>query len=124
MENQLPVPPQVPLAPVANLPPKTNNYKFLIIGIVAAFVLLLSLGLAVVFIARQVRTTSPTPTPSFETPQPASFEEEIKNPSRYATDSGVLKTQADLNALDKDLNSVDLNENSLRPPDVQFDESF
>ncbi len=137
MDNQLPeqqtisaqpmqIPPGEPPVPPPPIPqpPKNRNFRFLIIGIIATFFLLLALASAAIFIAGQMRKPAPTSTQATSTPQPTFFEEEIQNPSRYATDSGVLKTQEDLNALDKELNNADLNENSLRPPDIQFDESF
>lgn len=100
-----------------------SKYKTLILALIAFFVLLIGLGVSFSILGKRMKKAVATPIPAVTTPSPTPSEE-IKNPSRYATDSAVLKIQSDIEALDKDLNSVDLKENFLRPPAVQFDESF
>jgi len=55
----------------------------------------------------------PTPTPTL-TPLP--IEVFVSSPSAYATDEAVLKIEKDLVSLEKDLDTVDLEELPLRPP--------
>ncbi len=100
-----------------------SKYKIFILGLLAFFVVAIALGITFSIFGNRMKKRAPTPTPVTLAPTPTP-PEEIKNPSRYATDSGVLKIQSDIEALDKDLNSVDLKENFLRPPAIQFDESF
>lgn len=60
------------------------------------------------------------------TPTPIPFEEEITSPSIYATDSAILKIEAELKTIDQDLQSTDLKEVGLNPPvldmEVEFEE--
>lgn len=100
-----------------------DKYKFVFIGVGAFFVLLIVLGVTFSLMNRREVATKSTPTPKGTSFQEVNMEE-IKNPSRYATDSVVLQIQSDVETLDKDLNSVDLKENFLRAPDIKFDESF
>lgn len=81
------------------------------------FVILLVLG--IIFrdkIQNIVPLPSPTPTatPVVATP----------TPSRYATDSGVLKIEADINTLDGELSGVDLEESNIKPRPLDFDINF
>lgn len=60
-----------------------------------------------------------------EIPQATSFpEEKIFNPSRYATDSAVLKIEEDLKSVEKELNDLEINEVDLLPPKLDFDINF
>lgn len=100
-----------------------GKYKLVFIGVGVFFLILIVFGVVLSLLNRQRVVSRPTPTPEGTSFQSTSMEE-IKNPSKYATDPAVLKIQADVEALDKDLNAVDLKENFLRPPDIKFDESF
>jgi hypothetical protein len=66
---------------------------------------------------------SPKP-PSLLTPTPTPFEEEITSPSAYATDSAVLKIEAELKNIDQDLQSTDLKEAGLNPPVLDMEVKF
>lgn len=95
----------------------------IVVLMVAILALLLS---AVLGGARKRSTPAPTPTPTatpslepIPTPR-----ETIGTPSRYATDSGVLKIEGDGKAIDDQLKSVDLGDPNLRAPDLNYDISF
>lgn len=64
---------------------------------------------------KQAQPATPTPTP---------FEEEITSPSIYATDSAILKIEADLKTIDQDLQSTDLKEVGLNPPVLDMEVKF
>jgi len=64
---------------------------------------------------KQTQLPTPTPTP---------FEEEITSPSIYATDSAILKIEADLKTIDQDLQSTDLKEVGLNPPVLDMEVKF
>ncbi len=55
------------------------------------------------------------------TPSP---EEKIFNPSRYATDSAILKIEEDLKSVEKELNDLEVNEVDLLPPKLDFEINF
>lgn len=63
----------------------------------------------------------PTPTPT-STPTP--IEEKIASPSAYATDSAILRVEADLGIIEEKLQSTDLREASLNPPVLDMDINF
>lgn len=57
------------------------------------------------------------PTPTFPpTPPPLPPEAFMASPSAYATDEAVLRIEEELGILEKDLDTVDLEELRLRPP--------
>ena len=56
--------------------------------------------------------------------EPPSDEEIVTNPSRYATDSGVLEIEENLRNLDKELDNLKVNEINLLPPRLDFDITF
>lgn len=49
---------------------------------------------------------------------------EISNPSRYATDSAVLKIESDVDNLSKEMDAVDLRQSNLRVPTLDFNIKF
>ena len=139
--TQPPTPVVAPMQPAPSLTPVKKNYKeimsgmwnrvppilrkvLVIFGIV--FGLLILLGLVVSMgqkVAKKTITPVATATPVIgtgSTPVPI----EIKNPSRYATDSGLLKIEEDIKKIDQGMGSVDLKELNLRPPDIQFKINF
>jgi len=94
-----------------------------IVGIVFAVLLLLIIILSTVLKLKNKVPVEikPTPVASFE-PLPSG--EVIINPSRYATDSGVLKIEEDLRNLEKELDNLQVNETNLLPPRLDFDINF
>lgn len=94
-----------------------------IMGIVFAVLLVLMIILSIVLKLKSKVPVEVKPTPA------ASFEllpsgEVITNPSRYATDSGVLKIEEDLRNLEKELDNLQVNETNLLPPRLDFDINF
>lgn len=91
-------------------------------GILAITFLLLIL----VSIVKSFRSTkpvsTPTPVPASQTPLPTPAG--IGKPSIYATDSGVLKIENDINVLRTKLDGTDLEESNLKPPDINFYVNF
>lgn len=63
----------------------------------------------------------PSPSPS---PSPTPIKEEITSPSIYATDSAVLKIEAELKTIESKLQSTDLREKGLNPPVLDMDVNF
>ena len=64
------------------------------------------------------------PPPPLSTPTPTPFEEKISSPSAYATDSAILKIEATLKAIEKELQTIDLKEASLNPPILDMNVKF
>ena len=94
-----------------------------IAGVVFAVLLFLMIILSIVLKSREKVPVEvkPTPIASFE-PLPSG--EIITNPSRYATDSGVIKIEEDLRNLEKELDNLQVNEVNLLPPRLDFDINF
>lgn len=110
----------IPGAPKQKLIDK--KIMILLVGLAVLVVLLIAGTLYKAMSGRGQRIVlAPTPTPVV-TPTLAPVE--IRNPSRYATDSGVLKIEEDLKALDKDLVGTEIKESSLTPPSLDWDVSF
>lgn len=103
----------------------SKNVKLLVIvGIVFLFSILLLLIATLAKNGKSVEvapTPSPTPTVTSGSPLP---EIAISNPSRYASDSGILKIETDVDNLSKEMNSVDLRQSNLRVPTLDFNIKF
>lgn len=109
---------EVPVQPPEQLRFKPSK-KIIIIASVIFVVVVLGTVLFAVMSSRPNPTQAPSPSPSpvvVATPSPI--------PSRYATDSGVLKIEADTNALDKELSEVDIDEDNLKPRALKWDVNF
>jgi len=100
--------------------------KFVLIGLGAFVALLLVLvGIQKMLSAfkinnKQNEPVSTATSKSVEFP----YDEEIRNPSVYATDEAILKLSEDTSNLDKLLDSVDINQSHLNIPDIKFDINF
>ncbi len=92
-----------------------------ITGIVFASLVVLMLLLSLVLPGKRRRVSSVKTTPA---PVLAPTPEAISNPSRYATDSAILKIEEDLAGVEKDLDSLEVNEINLLPPRLDFDINF
>jgi hypothetical protein len=68
-----------------------------------------------------VKNVVPSMVPRVATSSP---EEKILNPSRYATDSAILKIEEDLKSVEKELNDLEINEVNLLPPRLDFEINF
>ncbi|HEX6976782.1 MAG TPA: hypothetical protein VF185_00280 [Patescibacteria group bacterium] len=91
-------------------------------GVFAFAIVLLLLASIIKSIKPQAPKATPTPTPQASTPLPTPVG--IGIPSRYATDSAVLKIDEDVKSLQTKLEATDLEESNLRPPDINFFVSF
>lgn len=94
--------------------------------LIALFSIILLLSLLVVFVPNTRRTLlgQPTPSPVAVTPTATPDPNAILNPSRYATDPGVLSIEESVNKLESDLKSVDFREEELRIPLLDWDVTF
>jgi len=100
-----------------------NTRLLIIVGVVFIFAVILLIIASIVKGLRDKGVMAPgkaTPVPVTGTIPDTS----VSNPSKYATDEGVLKIEAALKKLDSDLNSADLRESNLRLPDLDFDVKF
>lgn len=98
---------------------KSLNKKYYYIG-AGVFVFLI----LILIIARSSLRISQFKPPTFPSPSPSPFEEEITNPSAYATDSAVLDIENKLKEIDQDLDKVDLKETGLNPPVLDMEVNF
>ena len=65
--------------------------------------------------------------PAIPTPTPVSFtplEAEIANPSRYATDAGVLQIEENIRNFDARIAQEEVREEALNPPQLDFEVEF
>lgn len=94
-----------------------------IVGIVFTAILFLMIVLSLLFNIKksQPPKEKPTPAVSYE-PVPSS--DIITNPSRYATDSGVLTIEGNIRKIEKELDIMQVNEADLLPPRLDFDINF
>lgn len=90
----------------------------LVILVAVLIILLIIVG----FIVLNSRKVIPKPIKPTPTPLPAV--ETILNPSRYATDEGVLKIESEIKKIDENLGGADLREDKLNPPEFNFDINF
>ncbi|HWA51670.1 MAG TPA: hypothetical protein VG895_01285 [Patescibacteria group bacterium] len=103
-----------------NLSPR-SRMLVIIASIVFAIIFILFLLLLLIGPKKKtVPVLTPSPTPVSVTPAPNI----ILNASRYATDSGVLKIESDLNGFQSQLNSSDVKQSDLNLPNVDFNINF
>lgn len=106
------------------VPPQFKKV-FKVAGIVFGFFILLLIVFSIAAGTGKRRTAIVNNPVSSEAPQEASLNgEKILNPSRYATDSVVLKIEDDLKSVEKELNDLEVNEVYLLPPNLDFDINF
>lgn len=105
-----------------NALPKNTRMMVMLAGILF-LVLFILLLLSVLFGGKKqakLPVLTPTPGPVSVTPGP----NVIFGASRYATDSGVLKIESDLNGFAQQLNSTDVRQSDLTPPNIDFNINF
>ncbi|HSX49169.1 MAG TPA: hypothetical protein VLE44_02840 [Candidatus Saccharimonadales bacterium] len=136
VQQPAPVVPQEPLSPqpiqkkipviAENLKTKfvglPKNTKIIVIIVAGLFLVILLLSVLVILFGKRTKTPTlaPTPTPISASPTP----QVILNASRYATDSGVLKIETDLNNIQKQLDQTDVKQSDLKIPDMDFNINF
>lgn len=102
-----------------------ENYRRIlrITGIVFVSLIVLmflsSLFFSVKKTANGVKKKTPAPLP-----QITILPDVVVNPSRYATDSAILKIEEDLKTVEKELDGLQVNEINLLPPRLDFNVTF
>jgi len=94
-----------------------KKYVFLGFGVV------LFLVIALIIINSSLKFGEFKP-PTFPSPTPSPFEEEILNPSAYATDSAVLEIENRIKGINQELENTDLKETGLNPPVLDIKVNF
>lgn len=116
----------VPQKPIDRLKAKFSslpkNTRIIVVAIAALFLIILLLSVLVSLFGKGRGTilATPSPSPISESPIP----NVILNASRYATDSGVLKIESDLQDLGKQLDASDVKQSSLKLPNLDFNINF
>ncbi len=112
--------------PIDNLKTKFNNLPkntkilLIVITILLLIIFLLSILVAMFGKKQTAIVATPTPSPISVTPGP----NVILNASRYATDSGVLKIESDLNDIQKQLETTDVKQTDLNIPNLDYNINF
>ncbi len=100
--------------------PKTTKIMAIVVAVLFLIMFVLAI-LSVMFGKKQtVVTITPSPSPVSVTPIP----NVILNASRYATDSGVLKIETDLNSFQQQLDASDVKQSDLNIPNVDYNINF
>ena len=98
---------------------KKINRKLIFIGL--GMIIFIIALLIIIFSSFRIAEFKPAVFPS---PSPSPFEEEIINPSAYATDSAVLEIEKRLKEIEQNLDKTDLKETSLNPPVLDIEINF
>ncbi len=100
----------------------SKNSKILVVTIAVIFLIILVLSVLVALFGKRQRlpVLTASPTPIAVTPPPNI----ILNASRYATDSGVLKIESNLNEIQKQLEASDVKQSNLSVPNLDFNINF
>lgn len=116
--------------PVAEEPVEEKYFNFGKFKLKQKIIWLLGGGLVILVIVLSILinlfkkpAVSPKP-PSLPVSTPTPFEEKITSPSIYATDSAILKIEAELKTIDQNLQSTDLKEAGLNPPVLDMEVKF
>lgn len=100
---------------------KSRTFRILALGIFSLLLILIALS-AFLYFTRLNKTPALTVTP---TPQPVvNLPTPVISQSKWATDAGLLKEQDNLSKIDNDLKNIDLNEQSLSFPVLDFHVNF
>ena len=122
--QQVPVSPKVKLIDTwkekFNNLPKNTKLLILVVSILFLIIFLLAILVALFGNNKSAPVIAPTPSPIAVTPAP----QIILGASRYATDSGVLKIEENLNGFQKQLNSSDVKQTDLKEPTMDFNINF
>ncbi len=149
-QNTTPVPPSAPIVPPVKpkltlaLPQGVKNIasdklvvvkqklngldpkrKKIVIGIGVLFAVIFLLLLLNIVAAMFRRPSAPAPSPTpVNTNQGSPNPIIITNPSRYATDEGVLKIESNLNEIEKSLNAINPQHPEIAVPDLDYNIKF
>lgn len=103
-----------------NLSPRNKKFLAYALIVLVGFIFLV-LVLAILAAGSKRRTQTPTrPTP---TPISGNFTP-IENPSRYASDEGVLSIETKIKDIDSQIQDTDLANSTLQPPELDFAVEF
>lgn len=122
MEQQVSqLPPNIPVdppPPVVVAKTKVNKTIYFIIGGIVLFILIIVTGLYVGFslISKPVKVV-PTP---IVTPPPPPVVEVPRIPSKFASDSALLKIREDIKKTQADIDTVDLFDAQISPPTIDL----
>lgn len=94
--------------------------KLLILAIVAIVILLTTTIAAVTATVIVLRQKAPAPAPVTSTPESAPITTPPSQPSKFATDTGLLKLRDDIKNLSGRVDSVDLFEPEITPPNLDL----
>jgi len=97
----------------------SRNKKIILIS--GGLLLLMTLMVIIILSSRHISQFEP---PVFPSPSPSPYEEEIINPSAYATDSAILEIGEKLKGIEQNLDKTDLREASLNPPVLDLNVNF
>ena len=100
--------------------PKNTKIAIIVVGVLFFILFVLSI-LSAMFGKKQTTVViTPSPSPVSVTPIP----NVVLGASRYATDSGVLKIETDLNNFQQQLDSSDVKQSDLSIPNVDYNINF
>ncbi|SRR5258708_6280850 len=136
VETQIPVQPtakvpvQTPQAKFKNLTENlkekfnksSKNTKLIIMIVVVLLSIIFFLSILVALFGKKPVALTPIPSPTSIAVSPAPIV--ILGASRYATDSGVLKIEGDLNNIQKQLETIDVKQSDLNIPTMDFNITF
>lgn len=98
---------------------KQNYFMWILAGVVITMIILV-IALIIFGVNLLVNSLKPI---SINTPAPIVNEQPViisKTVSKFATDAGVLKLREDINKLRSDIDSVDIFEPQLSPPNIDL----
>lgn len=120
------VQPVPPVKPIDKVKAKFNSYsrntRVLIVLALGLLVILILLTILTILFGRKKTIVLATPSPSSAAVSPAP--NIVLNASKYATDSGVLKIESDLNEFQKQLDASDVKQTDLTLPNLDFNINF
>jgi hypothetical protein len=100
--------------------PKQKQTLVIVAAVLISILIILLLLVALFGKKQTAIVATPSPSPVAITPAPAV----ILNASKYATDSGVLKIESDLNGFQKQLESANVKQTDLITPNMDFNINF
>ena len=100
--------------------PKNTKTMVTVVAVLLTILFILAILSALFGKKPNMTGATPSPSPVSVTPIP----NVILNASRYATDSGVLKIEDDLNGFQNQLNTSDVKQTDLALPNIDFNINF
>jgi hypothetical protein len=117
-----PIPAHVEPQVAVSSTPKKGHKKLIIFAVgfilFIAVMMFLSVALGIKLPGQDLIMPPPAPTP---TAPPVVF---TPAPNKYASDPEIIKLQQDIESLDKELQTIDIDETNLKPRPYQWDVNF